>query len=125
MKPIPAHAKTVAAPLRFRAKNVAAAPAVIPRMGIIGSARNRDRRKSTAYCSRGIRRQRFVRSTAKIKIPPDHSPQKTNMIQALICVPVMLYSFLYYPLDTVASDCKLRVSRQVSAQPYPEFNSRF
>ena|SRR5215469_11877792 len=33
----------------------------------------------------------------------------------------MLYSFLYYPLDTVASDCKLRVSRQVGAQPYPEF----
>jgi hypothetical protein len=67
-------------------------------MGIIGSARNRDRRKSTAYCSRAIRRHRFVRSTAKIKIPPDHSPQKTNIIQALICVLVTLYSFLYYPL---------------------------
>jgi hypothetical protein len=36
---------------------------------------------------KGIRRHRFVRSTAKIKIPPGHSPQKTNIIQALICGP--------------------------------------
>jgi hypothetical protein len=81
------------APLCFKANIVAATPAITPRIGIIGSTRNRDRRKSTAYWSMGIRRHRLVRSTAKIKIPPAQRPQETNIIQALICAIVMRYTF--------------------------------
>jgi hypothetical protein len=90
----PAHARPLAAPLRCKANIVAAAPAITPRIGIMGSTRNRDRRKSTAYWSIGIRRHRLVRSTAKIKIPPDQRPQETSIIQALICVIVMRYTFI-------------------------------
>src|SRR5262249_27798869 len=48
----------------------------------------------TAYWSIGIRRNRLVRSTAKIKIPPAQRPQETSIIQAMICVIVMRYAFI-------------------------------
>jgi hypothetical protein len=83
--PTPDHARTRSAPPSSRVANtVAAMPVRTARMGIMGSARNRLRRKSIAYWSIGIRFQRLVRSTANIRIPPAQSPPKKSMSHALI-----------------------------------------
>jgi hypothetical protein len=55
------------------------------RMGCKGSTRNKDRRKSTANCSIGIRAQRLIRSTWKVRITPAQSPQAMSVNQALHC----------------------------------------
>jgi hypothetical protein len=67
-------------------------------LAAIGSAQSCMRRRlmmvSTVYWSIGIRRHRLVRSTAKIKIPLAQRPQETSIIQALIWVIVMGYTFI-------------------------------
>src|SRR5262249_12060784 len=84
-KPTPVHARIPATPPSRNMANAAEAiPVTTERIGIMGSARNTLRRKSTEYCSMGIRRHRLVRSTANIRIPPAHRPPKKSMSQALI-----------------------------------------
>ena len=50
-----------------------------PRIGIIGSTRNRDRRKSTAYWSIGIRLTTILRLLRSLPAYPDFGDGRTRL----------------------------------------------